>query len=165
MLEECGDEPNYLLFRGRAAYVILNLFPYTSGHLLVVANRHIPSLSEASSAELHEILPLKMHAPLRTADVRASIASLFATGRYREAVKFLRSAFELQPRIAYLNYDMRKDYRRSDDFERQAAALDQSSTAGTKRSHCSFFGSTSDGMPSGANAVTMPTAESTSAPL
>jgi outer membrane protein insertion porin family len=36
------------------------------------------------SEELHDILPLKMHAPLRMADVRASIASLFATGRYAD---------------------------------------------------------------------------------
>jgi ATP adenylyltransferase len=58
MLEERSDEANFLLFRGRASYVILNLFPYTSGHLLIVANRHIPSLSEASSEELHEIIEL-----------------------------------------------------------------------------------------------------------
>ncbi len=36
------------------------------------------------SEELHEALPLKMHVPLRMADVRASIASLFATGRYAD---------------------------------------------------------------------------------
>jgi ATP adenylyltransferase len=58
MLEERSDEANFLLFRGRASYVILNLFPYTSGHLLIVANRHIPSLSEASCEELHEIIEL-----------------------------------------------------------------------------------------------------------
>ena len=52
------DADNFLLFRGRASFVILNLFPYTSGHLLVVANRHISSLSEASSEELHEIIDL-----------------------------------------------------------------------------------------------------------
>ncbi|MEP0842271.1 MAG: tetratricopeptide repeat protein [Phycisphaerae bacterium] len=49
--------------------------------------------------------------------------ALFATGRYREAVKFLRAALERQPRIAYLNYDMRSDYRRREDFDRQLAAL------------------------------------------
>jgi ATP adenylyltransferase len=58
MIEEHRDEANLLLFRGRASYVILNLFPYTSGHLLIVANRHISSLSDASSEELHEIIEL-----------------------------------------------------------------------------------------------------------
>jgi ATP adenylyltransferase len=58
MLEERRDEGNFLLFRGRTSYVILNLFPYTSGHLLIVANRHISSLSEANPEELQEIIEL-----------------------------------------------------------------------------------------------------------
>jgi ATP adenylyltransferase len=58
MLEERRDEENYLLYRGRTSYVILNLFPYTSGHLLIVANRHIASLSEATPEERHEIIDL-----------------------------------------------------------------------------------------------------------
>jgi ATP adenylyltransferase len=58
MLHEARDAANLLLFRGRNAFVILNLFPYTSGHLLVVANRHISSLSDANAEELHEIIEL-----------------------------------------------------------------------------------------------------------
>jgi len=58
MLEESRDQENFLLCRGRTAYVILNLFPYTSGHLLIVAKRHIPSLTEATPEELHEIIEL-----------------------------------------------------------------------------------------------------------
>jgi len=52
------DADNFVLFRGAKAFVILNLFPYTSGHLLVVANRHISFLSEAAAPELHEIIDL-----------------------------------------------------------------------------------------------------------
>lgn len=58
MLEERRDRENFLLFRGRFSYVILNLFPYTSGHLLIVANRHIASLGAATPEELHEIIGL-----------------------------------------------------------------------------------------------------------
>jgi ATP adenylyltransferase len=58
MLAERRDDENFLLFRGRTCYVILNLFPYTSGHLLIVANRHISSLGEATPEELHEIIEL-----------------------------------------------------------------------------------------------------------
>jgi ATP adenylyltransferase len=58
MRNETCDAENFLIFRGPHAFVILNLFPYTSGHLLVVANRHISSLSDASSEELHEIIEL-----------------------------------------------------------------------------------------------------------
>jgi ATP adenylyltransferase len=50
------DEANFVLFRGPALFVILNLFPYTVGHLLIVANRHIPSLAGAARDELHAFL-------------------------------------------------------------------------------------------------------------
>ena len=58
ILNETRDAANLLLFRGGNSFVILNLFPYTSGHLLVVANRHISFLSDASPEELHEIIEL-----------------------------------------------------------------------------------------------------------
>ncbi len=43
--------------------------------------------------------------------------ALFATGRYREAVQYLRRAFELQPKIAMLNFDLRNDYGTPEDFD------------------------------------------------
>jgi ATP adenylyltransferase len=58
MPAEDRDVENLLLYRGREAFVILNLFPYTSGHLLVVANRHISSLTDARPEELHQIIEL-----------------------------------------------------------------------------------------------------------
>lgn len=50
--------------------------------------------------------------------------ALFATGRYREAMPFLKRAFELQPKLAVLDYDMRGDYGRREDFESQVKALE-----------------------------------------
>jgi ATP adenylyltransferase len=61
VLQQDRDAENFVLFRGGNAFVILNLFPYTSGHLLVVANRHISSLSDAEARELHEIIDLSRH--------------------------------------------------------------------------------------------------------
>ena len=61
ILQECHDGANFVLFRGQNAFVILNLFPYTSGHLLIVANRHISSLSEAGAEELQEMISLGQH--------------------------------------------------------------------------------------------------------
>jgi ATP adenylyltransferase len=52
------DRQNLVLHRGKGAFVILNLFPYTSGHILIVANRHIPFLRDAQLEELHELLEL-----------------------------------------------------------------------------------------------------------
>jgi len=58
ILSERNDVDNLVLWRARSAFVILNLFPYTAGHMLIVANRHIPFLGDAAAEELHEIAEL-----------------------------------------------------------------------------------------------------------
>lgn len=58
ILAQASDAENLVLFRGGRVFVILNLFPYTSGHMLIVANRHIPFLSDASTEELHDFIEL-----------------------------------------------------------------------------------------------------------
>lgn len=47
-----------VIYRGCTAFVILNLFPYNTGHLLVVPNRHIATLASASHEELCEMMDL-----------------------------------------------------------------------------------------------------------
>ncbi len=49
--------------------------------------------------------------------------SCFALGRYGEAVRHLRRAFQLEPRIRELPYDIRTDYGRQEDFDEHLAAL------------------------------------------
>jgi ATP adenylyltransferase len=50
------DEENLVLVRQARTFVILNRFPYTSGHLMVVARRHISGLTEATTEELNEMI-------------------------------------------------------------------------------------------------------------
>ncbi len=50
------DRQQLVLARDPLTFTLLNLFPYTSGHLLVVLNRHLPTLSESSSEELSEMI-------------------------------------------------------------------------------------------------------------
>ena len=52
------DADALIVFRGATCYVILNLFPYNNGHLMVVPNRHIASLVEATAEELRELMEL-----------------------------------------------------------------------------------------------------------
>jgi ATP adenylyltransferase len=53
-----GDAAALVVHRGRTCYVILNLFPYNSGHLMVVPNRHIATLSAATHEERCEMMDL-----------------------------------------------------------------------------------------------------------
>jgi len=50
-----GPQSHLIVHRGAACFVILNLYPYNNGHLMVVPNRHVRSLAELSSDELREL--------------------------------------------------------------------------------------------------------------
>jgi ATP adenylyltransferase len=45
-----------VLSRRRLSFVILNLYPYNNGHLMVTPNRHVATLSAASNDELSELM-------------------------------------------------------------------------------------------------------------
>ena len=49
------DEEGLVVARGKYAYVVLNLFPYTSGHLLVCPYRHIAQCTETTLEEMTEM--------------------------------------------------------------------------------------------------------------
>ena len=56
------DEEGLMVHRGDAAYVVLNLYPYSPGHLLVCPYRHVASYDEITGAETDEIARLTQHA-------------------------------------------------------------------------------------------------------
>ena len=49
---------NLIVFRGERAFVILNLYPYASGHLMVVPFEHKPTLEELDSSTRAEMMEL-----------------------------------------------------------------------------------------------------------
>ncbi len=53
------DNPaNLIALRGKNAYVILNLFPYTSGHLMVVPFQHKASIQDLDAETRAEMIEL-----------------------------------------------------------------------------------------------------------
>ena len=58
------DAQSLLLFAGHTCYVILNLYPYNNGHLMVVPRRHVATLALATSEELSELMLLTQRAEM-----------------------------------------------------------------------------------------------------
>jgi ATP adenylyltransferase len=52
------DETNYVIARDRTCYALLNTYPYTGGHLLVVPYRQAADLNELTDEELTDLLKL-----------------------------------------------------------------------------------------------------------
>jgi ATP adenylyltransferase len=50
-----SDEEGLIVARGKTAYVIMNLYPYNSGHLMVCPDRHIATYDLATAEEVAEI--------------------------------------------------------------------------------------------------------------
>jgi len=52
------DEQQFILFRGKYNFVILNIFPYTCGHLMVAPYEHIADLSDCSEVQTTDMMEL-----------------------------------------------------------------------------------------------------------
>jgi ATP adenylyltransferase len=53
-----NDERVGILKRGEHWFVILNLFPYTNGHIMIVSNRHVERLSDVTEEQGRELVEL-----------------------------------------------------------------------------------------------------------
>ena len=51
---EDKDTENYILYRGKKNFIMLNLYPYNPGHLMIAPYRHIGSMEELTVAERNE---------------------------------------------------------------------------------------------------------------
>jgi ATP adenylyltransferase len=52
------DEANYVIARDRTCYALLNMYPYTGGHLLIVPYRQAPDLNALTDEELADLMKL-----------------------------------------------------------------------------------------------------------
>jgi ATP adenylyltransferase len=53
-----GDQDNLVVYRAHKNYIILNLYPYSTGHLMVVPFEHVNTLEDASRETLQEMILL-----------------------------------------------------------------------------------------------------------
>ena len=53
-----SDDEGLVVARAEAAYVVLNLYPYNSGHLMVVPYRHVADYTDLDEAETAEVAAL-----------------------------------------------------------------------------------------------------------
>ena len=65
-----SDEENFILKRAEFNFVILNIYPYTSGHLMIVPYDHLAMLDESSKKATDELMEL-------TKSVQAAISQVY----------------------------------------------------------------------------------------
>lgn len=56
------DDAGYILYRGRRAFVIMNLYPYNNGHLMIIPYAHVDSLTALDEPTLTEMMLLTQRA-------------------------------------------------------------------------------------------------------
>lgn len=60
--ESSDDRANLVVLRGEHNFILLNLYPYTSGHLMIAPYAHIATLEAADPAALEEMMRLARRA-------------------------------------------------------------------------------------------------------
>jgi ATP adenylyltransferase len=56
--QQGDDEKSLILHRGKTAFIMLNLFPYNTGHLMVSPYRHQGDIADLTEEERNEMMEL-----------------------------------------------------------------------------------------------------------
>jgi ATP adenylyltransferase len=66
---ESAEGRSLVVFDGTTCYIILNLYPYNSGHLMIVPRRHVATLAALHAPELVELAELTRRAEIALTEV------------------------------------------------------------------------------------------------
>jgi len=58
---QSDDRANYVVLRAERNFVMLNRFPYATGHLLIAPYEHVATLEEAKTETMEELIRLAQH--------------------------------------------------------------------------------------------------------
>jgi len=67
--DPANDEKNFVVYRALHNFVVLNLYPYSSGHLLIVPYEHVAELDAAAKETTNELMDLAKQAQTVLRDV------------------------------------------------------------------------------------------------
>ncbi len=56
--ENLSDENSLKVFEGKLCFVMMNLYPYNSGHIMIIPKKHASNLNLLGNDELHEIMEI-----------------------------------------------------------------------------------------------------------
>jgi ATP adenylyltransferase len=56
------DRTNFVVHRGERCFLLLNAFPYTSGHVMIAPYEHLPSIERLDPPVLTELMTLSQRA-------------------------------------------------------------------------------------------------------
>lgn len=57
---QAADRENYVLLRAERNFVLLNLYPYNNGHLMIAPYEHVASMVDASPETMAEMMRLSV---------------------------------------------------------------------------------------------------------
>lgn len=58
LVKDTNDEARWIIHRGSHCYVVVNAYPYSNGHVMVVCNRHAERFSDLTDEEARELMAL-----------------------------------------------------------------------------------------------------------
>jgi ATP adenylyltransferase len=65
----CDDRETLIIYRGESVFVILNRYPYTSGHLMIAPYEHVSRLNQTTEESTREMMALLRRAEQALEDV------------------------------------------------------------------------------------------------
>jgi ATP adenylyltransferase len=67
--ESTNDVDHYVVYRRKSSFLVMNLYPYSAGHLMAVPYREVSTLEELATSEKLELIDLSIYAQHLLRDV------------------------------------------------------------------------------------------------